>query len=205
MDSELDALTAAAAAGERNALETLLERHLPALRAYIRLRAGAVVRRRESNSDLVQSVCREVLQNASSFKYPSESAFRRWLFATALRKIVDRRNYHLAEKRDAFRELHPPDEAAQNALLEVYGTFCSPSGDLALKEEFARIEVAMDELTEEQREIVTLAHLVGLGEEIVALLSPMPDDDDVNALREWLDDDLACQRALLDSFRRHAG
>jgi RNA polymerase sigma-70 factor (ECF subfamily) len=168
VDSDLDALTAAAAAGERSALETLLERHLPALRAYIRLHAGAVVRLRESNSDLVQSVCRELLQHADRFRHPSEAAFRRWLFTTALRKIVDRRDFHMAEKRDAGRELRPADESAQRALLEAYRTFSTPSRGAVVQEELVRIEVAMEQLTEEQREVVTLAHLVGLSRAEIA-------------------------------------
>lgn len=168
MDDDLDALTEAAARGERGALEALLEHHLPALRAYIRIRAGAGVRQRDSSSDLVQSVCREVLENGARFRHPSESAFRRWLFTTALRKIIDRKNFHQAEKRDVGRELRPSDEAAHNALLEAYGSFCTPSQDAMARDEFERIEAAMDQLSEEQREVVTLAHLVGLSRAEIA-------------------------------------
>lgn len=168
MDSDLDALTAAAAAGDRHALETLLERHLPALRAYIRMRAGAVVRRHESNSDLVQSVCREVLENASRFRHPSEAAFRRWLFTTALRKIVDRRDFHQAQRRDVGREARPAGETAQRALLDAYHTFSTPSQGAVVQEELARIEAAMEELSDEQREVVGLAHLVGLSRAEIA-------------------------------------
>ncbi len=168
MDTDLDELTAAAARGDHGALETLLEKHLPALRAYIRVRAGSIVRQRESCSDLVQSVCREVLEHADRFQHPSESAFRRWLFTTALRKIIDRRAYHVSEKRDPDREQRPADEAAHQALLEAYGSFCTPSNGAVVQEEYARIEVAMDQLTEEQREVVTLAHLVGLSRAEIA-------------------------------------
>ena len=75
--------------GDRRAVQQLLERHLPSLRAYVRLRAGAVIPRHESGSDLVQSVCRDVLENLDRFRYPGEAAFRAWLYATALRKIAD--------------------------------------------------------------------------------------------------------------------
>lgn len=161
MSSELDAWTRAAAAGERGALEKLLEHHLPALRAYVRLRAGKAVRQHESSSDLVQSVCREVLEHASRFRHPSESAFRRWLFTTALRKILDKRNFHEADKRDARRALAGGD-TAQQALMEAYGNIATPSQGAVVHEELERIEAAMDELSEEQREVVTLAHIVGL-------------------------------------------
>jgi RNA polymerase sigma-70 factor (ECF subfamily) len=168
VNPDLDELTQAAAGGDHAALERLLEHHLPALRAYIRLRAGSIVRQRESCSDLVQSVCREVLQHADRFQHPSESAFRRWLFTTALRKIIDRRNYHISDKREPAREQRPEDIGAHQALLEAYSSFCTPSHDIEAKEEYLRIEGAMDSLSEEQREVVTMAHLAGLSRAEIA-------------------------------------
>ena len=81
-----------------------------------RLRAGEFVRARESSSDLVQSVCREVLANIGRFQHPSESAFKQWLFREALRKIVDRRDYWLAEKREVLREVPVTDGSGTRAL-----------------------------------------------------------------------------------------
>ncbi|MFT7676274.1 MAG: RNA polymerase sigma-70 factor (subfamily 1) [Planctomycetota bacterium] len=168
MEPDLEALTQAAAAGDRRALEGLLEHHLPALRAYVRLRAGALVRNREASSDLVQSVCREVLERADNFRYPSDAAFRRWLFTTALRKIMDRRKFHLAEKRDVGRDLPIASEGAELAVLQAYGKLTTPSQNAVVKEELERIEAAMDQLSEEQREVVSLSHVVGLSRAQIA-------------------------------------
>ena len=170
MDSDrIEALTQAAAAGDRSALEELLERYIPDLRAYIRLRAGAVVRAHESHSDLVQSVCREVIQHADRFRHPSEGAFRRWLFTTALRKITHRRDYHLAERRDTLRnEPQPRGTDGDNALLERYASFSTPSRAADLREEVARIEHAMDELPEEYREVIAMAKIGGLSRAEIA-------------------------------------
>lgn len=169
---DFDALTAAAAEGDRDALDQLLERCLPELRAFVRLRAGAVVRKREHDSDLVQSVCREVLEHADRFQHANEGAFKRWLYTTALRKILNRREHHLAARRDALRE-EALDEGGdvQRQLLDTYARFTSPSGRAMLSEEIERIESAMSRLKDEQREVITLAHIVGLsraeiGEEI---------------------------------------
>ena len=90
--------------GDRRAFNELLALHLPGLRAWIRLRAGPVVRARESASDLAQSVCREVLDHLDRFAYGDEPGFRAWLYTTALRKIMNRHEYYAAEKRD-----HHPD------------------------------------------------------------------------------------------------
>ncbi len=178
MSSDLLQLTEAAGRGDRRAVDQLLERFLPDVRAYVRLRAGPLVRQRESSSDLVQSVCREVLEHAERFRFPSESAFKQWLFATALRKIANRRDYYLAQKRDAEleRSLEPAQDPSRASeapesdlrLLESYRVFSSPSAEAMVREELARVEGAFDGLSEEQREVVTLAHLVGLSRAEIA-------------------------------------
>jgi len=166
-----EALLRAAANGDSEALNTLLAAHLPELRAFVRLRTGPALRARESRSDLVQSVCREVLENADRFRFPGESAFRHWLFTTALRKLSNRRDYYQAGKRDAGREV-PYDEAQHtdddHALLQLYESFSTPSDHAIVREELQRVEAAFDQLTEEQREVVTLAHIAGLSRAEIA-------------------------------------
>lgn len=160
---DIETLTEAAAQGNREALAKLLEAYLPELRAFVRLRAGHAVRARESRSDLVQSVCREVLERGETFRHPSEAAFKRWLFTTALRKILNRRDYLHAEKRDVRRDIAQPQESAADArLLDCYRTFSTPSQGVMLREEIERIESAMEGLSDDYRTVITLAHVVGL-------------------------------------------
>ena len=85
-------------------VDELLERHLPGLRAFVRLKAGALVRFRESESDIVQSTCREVLERLDEFRHGGEAGFRHWLYTTALRKILDKHEHYTAQKRDVRRE-----------------------------------------------------------------------------------------------------
>ena len=158
-----------AADGDREAVETLLERHLPELRAFVRLRAGPALRARESASDLVQSTCREVLTHAERFRFPNESAFRRWLFTTALRKVANRAAHHGAAKRAGPEVPMATDSrAGDDGLLACYHRFSSPSHRLTVKDEIDRVEEAFDALTDEQREVVTLAHVAGLSRAEIA-------------------------------------
>lgn len=163
------ALAERAAAGDREALEELLERHLPELRAFVRLRAGAALRARESASDLVQSTCREVLTHAERFQFPSESAFRRWLFTTALRKVSNRAA-HLGAAKRAGPEvpLAPTSSAGDDGLIACYHRFSSPSHRVTVQDEIDRVERAFDTLTDEQREVVTMAHVVGMSRAEIA-------------------------------------
>jgi len=112
-----------------------------------------------------------VLDHADRFRHPSETAFKRWLYTTALRKILGRRDFYLAQKRDVLREVVPPAEESDRraaGLLACYRSFSTPSHQAMAREEVERIEVACEDLSEEQREVITLAHVVGLSRSEIA-------------------------------------
>jgi len=203
---EILRLTEAACRGDRGALDALVVRFLPQLRAFIRLRSGAAVRVQESSSDLVQSVCREVLENAERFRHPSEQAFKQWLFLTALRKIQTRGRYHLAQKRDARRQegTDPTEQSGagfDQRLATCYSSFSSPSRAFDHKEQVERVERAFDDLSEEQREVVTLAHLVGLSRGEIAQRMGKSE----GAVRSMLNRALAHLSELLEDPPQDAG
>lgn len=165
MEAPTRILVENAAQGDRQAVEALLQRYLPGLHAFVRLRAGQLVSAKESSSDLVQSVCREVLEHIDTFKYPSEGAFKHWLYTTALRKILHKHEYYRAEKRDVLRDVPQPSNASsgsQAELLNSYRSFSSPSGQAIVREELERIERAFAKLPDEYREVIVLARVVGL-------------------------------------------
>jgi len=150
--------------GAEATVEALLERHLPGLRAYVRLRAGPLVRGREAESDVVQSACREVLEHQERFVHRGEAQFRRWLFTTALRKILDKHDFHTAARRDARRDA----AVTESELLGAYANLCSPSQVVSAREQLDRIESAFAELEDDQREVVLLSRIVGLSRAEVA-------------------------------------
>jgi RNA polymerase sigma-70 factor (ECF subfamily) len=150
-------------------LEALLERHLPGLRAYVRLRMGPELRAKESVSDLVQSTCREVLQHAGRFRHGGAQGFRNWLFATALRKVGHRVDYYRAGKRDVALERGAGAAASgDESLAALYQTLSTPSRRLMARERIEAIEAAFDGLSEPHREVILLARIVGLSHAEVA-------------------------------------
>jgi RNA polymerase sigma-70 factor (ECF subfamily) len=161
-------LVRAARDGDRVARERLLESWLPQIRAYVRLRSGPLLRQRESHSDLVQTVCRQLLEDLGDYRGDGEASFKAWLFTMALRKLAERGRFHGAGRRDPAREVPPPDEAAAGPLLDCYATFCTPSRFAIAREEVERIETAFDALGDEQREVITLACVVGLSHREIA-------------------------------------
>ena len=153
------------AAGDGDAVEILLQQHLPGLRAFLRMKAGAQLLALESTSDLAQSVCRDVLQHLDRFQYHGEGAFRKWLFTTALRKIADRYEYYRAAKRDVRREASTDGD---DAILEACRGFYTPSRHAAAREELARLQAVLHELDEEKREVIVLSRIVGLSHAEIA-------------------------------------
>lgn len=148
-------------------VERLIERHLPTLHAFVRLRAGAGLLRYESSSDLAQSVCRELLDHRARYRHRGDSEFRRWLYTTASRKIANRYAYYHAQKRDVAKaapERPAPraSDASDAGLLAACRTLSTPSRKLIASEEIARIEAALERLPEERREIILLSRMGGL-------------------------------------------
>ena len=172
MSDETGTLVKQASQGDRPAVELLLQRHLPGLRAFIRLRAGPMIRKRESESDLAQSVCREVLEHLDKFQYGDETGFKRWLYTTALRKILHRYEYYAADKRNVMREVPGPAQGGTThgdaSLLDSYRTFSTPTQHAMKREEVERVERAFDGLRDEQREVISLAHVVGMSRAEIA-------------------------------------
>jgi RNA polymerase sigma-70 factor (ECF subfamily) len=160
-------LLAGATRGEEAAVAELLHRHLPGLSGFLRLRAGRLLLEKESCSDLAQSVCRDVLQNAGQFRFDGEAGFRKWLYTTALRKIADRYEYYLAAKRNAGRE----EDAASSReaeTLHAYAGFYSPSQQAAAREEVSRVESAFARLADDQQEVILMAKMMGLSRAEIA-------------------------------------
>ena len=168
MSDEHDTLVERASRGESPAVDELLARHLPSLHAFVRRRIGGLVGDRESSSDIAQSVCREVLQGIGGFDYRGEAAFRAWLFENALGKIRDRARYYRAQKRDVAREVHRGSQDEVAALGSIYRTMITPSRVALGREALQQFEADFAELPEEQREVVLLARVVGLGRREIA-------------------------------------
>ncbi len=152
----------AARAGDRGAVERLIERYQPRLHAYVRLRLGDRVRAREASMDVVQSVCRELLAAAPAFEFRGEERFRDWLFTSALNKIRDKQRFHGREKRDVGREAEIDDD------LPRVASYLTPSVDAIGRETAEALAASLAELDEEHREVITLARIVQLPHAVIA-------------------------------------
>ncbi len=152
-------LVTQASLGDAVAIDELLVRNLPRLRAYVKFRCRRPVR--ESHSDLVQSVCREVLEGMENFEYRGEAAFRHWLITNAVNKIRDRHDFHNARKRDVRREQELPVEDGEAVELAPFDWITASQVAMG-REDVARFERAYFELDESDQEIIALKRIIGL-------------------------------------------
>ena len=149
--------------GRARDLPELLAEHYRFVRLFVRLRLDQRARQRESATDIVQSVCREVLERADRFEYQGRAAFRSWLCEAALRKLRDRWKYHHAERRDPAREAAlVDDEGRMCELADAYRTTLDPVGRVLRAEDIERLEASFDELSDAQREVMALRFVAGL-------------------------------------------
>jgi RNA polymerase sigma-70 factor (ECF subfamily) len=155
-------LIESATGGDPLAIDALLERHLPGLLTYVRLHLGTELAQREPPTDLVQSVCREVLENAGGFDYRGEGAFRNWLYKLALTKICDRQRYWHAKMRDRRRE-----EGSASFTLRARDD--SPSAVAIRGEDLEQLAAVFDRLPEDYRQVVSMAYVVGLSRREMAI------------------------------------
>jgi len=160
--SDLEQTIVSATGGDRDALTTLLERFLPDLRAFARLHMGPLAQL-ESSSDIVQSVCRSVLEGIDKVDYRGEAAFRKWLLVACANRMRDKQRHWLRDKRDA--RLASPIDSVGDYVAEL----STPSGEHIRREELLRLEAALDRLPDEYRQVVTLSRLGGLAHSEIAV------------------------------------
>ena len=142
-------------AGEREALDKLLERDLPWIRERVQLRLGKELRKRDESQDFVQDAVLEVLRYAPRFEMTDRDHFRglmarivenvlrcRHHWSQALRRSIDRER-PLAS--DSVLNLDPP-------VAEVE----SPSVEVQNAEQESLLRLALELLEPEDRDVLVL-------------------------------------------------
>jgi RNA polymerase sigma factor (sigma-70 family) len=157
-DDRTRELVLAAQTGDDSAMEQLLLEHLSSLRTFVRLRTDGRLRVRESQSDLVQSICREVLQDLANFEYRDEGAFRKWLFTLAQNKLREKGRLHSAARRDLGREeggVDPGDD-----LSSHYASMLTPSQHAISSESIELFESAFARIAPDYQQVVLLSRVL---------------------------------------------
>jgi RNA polymerase sigma-70 factor (ECF subfamily) len=146
-----------ARAGDRAALEALLERSYPQVLAIVRRRLGGALRRHHESVDVVQEAMVEALRGFDRFELRDDRAFLAWLAAIVENRVRDLAKYHGRDKRDQAREARESSLDPEGAGLEPLAvTDVTPSAVAGRGEETSRVQSALAALPERQRRAIEL-------------------------------------------------
>lgn len=154
---------------DAQALADILEQASPRLLRLIRLRLSPSLAQRIDAEDVLQEVFVEAHKRLHHYAPRGEDNDAQryvWLRLVALQTLTDLARHHVgAQGRSVKREqavasLMPADRSQILSLSHVLASsLTSPSGQVAKAEEQARVAEAIDELSEDDRQILLLRHL----------------------------------------------
>jgi RNA polymerase sigma-70 factor (ECF subfamily) len=160
------ALVARAKAGDTEALNQLFQRYHQLLLAAARRNIGPKLRLKEEPDDLAQTTFREATRDIANYEYRGESSLIRWLMQILQNKIRDKAEFYSASKRDQGRERAL--ESSPTSTGDAAPAYDPPAKDLSVTMQVQRVEnyehlrKALDELSPEHREAITLVVFQGL-------------------------------------------
>jgi RNA polymerase sigma-70 factor, ECF subfamily len=140
--------------GSRADLDALCGRYAQRLLAIIRLRMGPRLRARCESRDVLQNSLLKACRSIEGFEGESGETFMAWLARIARNEIRDQAAYQQAGRRDLRQDL-PLDDAGETLAAEVR----TATARVALGEQAAALERALEALDESQRELIVLRKL----------------------------------------------
>jgi RNA polymerase sigma-70 factor (ECF subfamily) len=151
--------------GDGAARQQLLVRHRDRLKHMVLLRLDRRLAARVDPSDVVQEALADAAGQLSEYLREQPVAFYPWLRRLAWEHLVQLHQRHLhAGKRSVRREerWELPEESALELAGRLLGSGTSPSRHVLRQEQRRRVQAALDQLAERDREVLVLRYLEGL-------------------------------------------
>ncbi|CAN5180307.1 sigma-70 family RNA polymerase sigma factor [soil metagenome] len=150
--------------GDQPALAVLYDRYRDKLRRMVQVRLDPRLKGRVAPSDVLQEAYIDALKRYPHYFEKADQPFFGWLRLIVAQRLADVHREHLsAKKRDVRNELpfgHPRAGMGSSACLAscIAGTLTSPSNAAVKNEYIAKLETALSELEDVDREILLLRH-----------------------------------------------
>lgn len=160
--------------GDAAAVEALLTRHREPVRRMIALRLDPAIIQRLDASDVVQDVLLEASRRLGDYLKNPVMPFHLWLRHIAKDHVIDaHRKHHQAAKRGVDRE-RPlaragwDEHSSLDLASQLFDQELTPASAAIRQELQKRLEAALDEMNEEDREVLLMRHFEQLGNQEVA-------------------------------------
>jgi len=139
--------------GDREALESLVERHLPWIKEQVGRRLGGLLRQAANPSDYVQDAMVQFLEYGPRFSVAREAHFRALLLRIVENTIRGKHDWFTARRRELARERPLPSETVLS-LDRPRDEVKTPSKSAERHEEEAWVRMGMEFLDPEDRELL---------------------------------------------------
>ncbi len=166
MADDIDALIVRIRNGDAESLAAYIEQHRRQLLAYIERQLGAALRRKVEAEDIFQETSADAIRSLGSMDLTERDPFS-WLCQIAERRIIDaHRRFFDAQKRDAGREVAlgqggGSDTQPGGLINLLVASMTSPSQAFSRNAREVRVQEAVGQLGEEQREVLRLRYVEG--------------------------------------------
>jgi RNA polymerase sigma-70 factor (ECF subfamily) len=151
--------------GDNEALNHLIDLHLPWLRTCVRDRLGPTLRLKLDSGDVVQEALLDFLKYGPRFKPRDGNQFRALMARIITNTLCDESDRFMTMRRDLARE-HPLSTSVSLDLAG--GRMDSPDEAVARAEEEARVRLVVELLTPADRTVVVLRNWDRLSFEEIA-------------------------------------
>jgi RNA polymerase sigma-70 factor (ECF subfamily) len=178
-DAEVAALIARLKTGDHAALAELFDKHRDKLRRMVQLRLDHRLAGRVSASDVLQEAYIDALKRVEHYFDKPDQPFFGWLRLVVGQRLADVHREHLAQKRNASRDvpIHAGAPGADSACIAalLLGNLTSPSHAATKNEALVRLEEALEQMDPVDREVLALRHFEELSNtETASLLGIQP-------------------------------
>jgi RNA polymerase sigma-70 factor (ECF subfamily) len=172
---DTDELIALASTGEEAARQQLLGRYRGRLRRMVAVRLDRRLLSRIDPSDVVQEALMNAVEKLPEYLRERPLPFYPWLRRLTWERLVKLHRWHLtARKRSVSREeqaIPLPDESVAELARRIAASGTSPSQNVVRAELRSRVQAAMAQLQESDREFLVMRYLEQLSStEIGAIL-----------------------------------
>ena len=160
--------------GDSDAVNRLMDRHREAIRRMIQMRLDHAVARRVDASDVVQDVLLEASRRMKDYIQNPAMPFHLWLRQLAKDRVIDmHRRHRAAQRRSVDREQHlagigDDDKSAADLAALLKDAELTPAAATLRKELEQQFLTALNDLSEDDRELIVMRHFEHLSNSEVA-------------------------------------
>jgi RNA polymerase sigma-70 factor (ECF subfamily) len=169
-----DRLLADAQTQNPRAVDQLLDEFREPLRRVVGMRLDPALARRVDASDIVQDVLIEATQRLRDYLKKPDMPFHLWLRHLAQDRIIDtHRRHRLAQRRSIDREqpIHRPawaEDSSASLVAQLVDADRTPGTEAIRRELQQKLEAAVAELNDDDRDVILMRHTEQLSNQDVA-------------------------------------